>query len=367
MMKKFTVWVLCFCFLSSMTVHATEVSSGDITAGDIAIGDTTSGNIAAEDVVTDDAVADTAAGTFEVADVTGMNYADADAALADIPLEIIHKYAASDMVAEDVVISQSAVGTVAEGETTQLILTISQGAEEVEAQKMTENTARGISAVLSSNSNIVIDGEFSDWADKPYSWEYGYDNSSEVWGGWFFVDGKAEKCEEGTFNNIVRNKISLYCDNENVYVYVQLAKAYKAGFSGEDFEFTFDGKMAAFQLMAQEVDNKTPGIYTVNVKDRNTYALADGAVAKILVHEGGINNEMEVKIPLSAIKSHNPSIDIENIGTIQFKTSHLMYRPVTASGADTMPYLWAILALILVPVSVFAIRKYSSKHKEIVN
>lgn len=352
MMKKFTVWVLCFCFLSSMTVNATEVSSGDIAAEDVIAGDTAAGD---------------AAGTFEVVDVTGMNYADADAALAGIPLEIIHKFAASDTVAEDVVISQSAVGTVTEGETTQLILTISQGAEDVEAQKMTENVPRGISAVLSDNADIVIDGEFSDWADKPFSWEYGYDNSSEVWGGWFYVDGKAEKCEEGTFNNIVRHKISLYCDSENVYVYVQLAKAYKAGFSGEDFEFTFDGKMAAFQLMAQEVDNQTPGIYTVNVKDRNTYALADGAVAKILVHEGGINNEMEVKIPLSAIKSHNPDIDIENIGTIQFKTSHLMYRPITASGADTMPYLWAVLVLILVPVSIFAIRKYSAKNKKAVN
>lgn len=367
-MKKFIVLVLCACFMCSMTVNASAVTSGDITAGDVTAGDRLEVGTTANDATVSEASEtdsqNTVANTFEVPDVTGMNYEEADAVLAEVPLEIIHKFTASDAYEEDRVISQSVVGTVTEGEMTQLILTISEGLEEQKAQKLSEGRSNGIVALLSNEADIVIDGDFSDWEDKPYSWEFGYDNSSAVWNGWFYVDGKVEQCEKGTFNNKVRHKISLYCDEENIYVYVQLATAYKAGFSGEDFEFTIDGKMAAFQLMAQEVDNSTPGIYTVYVKDRNTYALADGAVAKILVHEGGVNNEMEVKIPLAAIKTHNPAIDIENMGTIQFRASHLMYRPVTTSGADTLPFVWAALALILVPVSAFATKKYAEKKKQ---
>lgn len=230
-----------------------------------------------------------------------------------------------------------------------------------EVQTLSEGGQRGIAAVFSNEAEIVIDGDFSDWADKPYSWEFGYDNSNEVWNGWFYVDGQVEQCEPGTFNNAVRHKISLYCDGENVYVYVQLAKAYKAGFSGEDYEFTIDGQKAAFQLFTQNVDMKTPGVYTVEVKDRNTYALADGAAAKILVHEGGINNELEVMIPLEAMKTHNAAIDIDNIGTIQFRASHLMYRPITSSGADTMPFVWAALALLLIPSSAYILKKHTEK------
>lgn len=359
MMKKIMAGALGFMFLFGMTVNASAANA-------VSIGDTAAGKMpdsVSENTVSESTAPGNGAAVFVIPDVTGMNYADAEAALAGIPVEVIRKFAASDLNPEDEVISQSAVGTVAEGEVSQLILTISEGTDGEKAQKLSEGKARGLSAILADQSGIEIDGDFSDWADKPYSWEYGYDNSSEVWGGWFYVDGKAEQCEQGTFNNIVRNKISLYCDSENVYVYVQLAKAYKAGFSGEDFEFTIDGQMAAFQLMAQEVDNKTPGIYTVYVKDRNSYALADGAVAKILVHEGGVNNEMEVKIPLTALQSHNPNINIDNIGTIQFKASHLMYRPITASGADTMPFLWAFLALVIVPVSAYAIHRHNGKNK----
>lgn len=351
MMKKTLVLVLCACFLSSMTVNASSVSSGDVAQDNTSIGDVIAGE------------PDGTVSTFEIPEVVGKNYEEADALLAGVPLEIIHTFAASDAYAEDVVISQSASGTVTEGEMTQLILTISEGAEDQKVQELSEGGQRGLAAIFSDEADIVIDGDFSDWADKPYSWEFGYDNSNEVWNGWFYVDGKLEQCEKGTFNNNVRHKISLYCDGENVYVYVQLAKAYKAGFSGEDYEFTIDGQMAAFQLFTQNVDMTNPGVYTVDVKDRHTYALADGASAKILVHEGGIYNELELMIPLTAMETHNPAIDIENIGTIQFRASHLMYRPVTTSGADTMPFVWAALALLLIPTSAFVIKKYAEKKK----
>ena len=289
---------------------------------------------------------------LEIPDVTGMNYQDADAALKEFSIEILHTFTYSDEIEEDVVISQSVSGNVDAEELNQITLEISAGPETVRSAK---------------EDVISIDGDFSDWSDKPYSWEYGYDNSNEVWNGWFYVNGKAEQCEKGTYNNNVRHKIGLYCDGENVYVYVQLATAYGSGFDGIDYEFTIDGQKAAFQLFTSGADMSTPGVYNVDVKNRNGsagYTLADGADSKLLVHENGKNNELEVKIPLSTLQMQNPNIDIENVGNIEFWASHLMYRPVSAAGADTSPYAGAALAFMLIPSSTILLKKYPRKKRD---
>ncbi len=286
---------------------------------------------------------------LEIPDVTGMNYQDADAALKEFSVEILHTFTYSDEIEEDVVISQSISGNVDAEELNQITLEISAGPEKARSAK---------------EEVISIDGDFSDWSDKPYSWEYGHDNSNEVWNGWFYVNGKAEQCEKGTYNNNVRHKIGLYCDGENVYVYVQLATAYGSGFDGIDYEFTIDGQKAAFQLFTSGADMSTPGVYNVDVKNRNGsagYTLADGADSKLLVHENGKNNELEVKIPLSTLQMQNPNIDIENVGNIEFWASHLMYRPVSAAGADTSPYAGAALAFMLIPSSTILLKKYPRK------
>ena len=290
---------------------------------------------------------------LEIPDVTGMNYQDADVALGAFSIEVLHTFTYSDEIEEDVVISQSVSGSVAVSELSQITLEISAGPEKTER--------------AANEETISIDGDFSDWSDKPFSWEYGYDNSNEVWNGWFYVNGKAEQCEKGTFNNEVRHKIGLYCDGENVYVYVQLAAAYQSGFDGIDYEFTIDGQKAAFQLFANGANMNVPGVYDVDVKNRNGsegYTLADGTVSKLLVHENGKNNELEVKIPLSTMQMQNANIDIENVGNIEFWASHLMYHPVSAAGADTSPYTGAVLAFMLIPSSTILLKKYPGKKRE---
>ena len=290
---------------------------------------------------------------LEIPDVTGMNYQDADVALEAFSIEVLHTFTYSDEIEEDVVISQSVSGSVAVSELSQITLEISAGPEKTER--------------AANEETISIDGDFSDWSDKPFSWEYSYDNSNEVWNGWFYVNGKAEQCEKGTFNNEVRHKIGLYCDGENVYVYVQLAAAYQSGFDGIDYEFTIDGQKAAFQLFANGANTNVPGVYDVDVKNRNGsegYTLADGTVSKLLVHENGKNNELEVKIPLSTMQMQNANIDIENVGNIEFWASHLMYHPVSAAGADTSPYTGAVLAFMLIPSSTILLKKYPGKKRE---
>lgn len=402
MMKKVGILFFCACFMSSMTVNASavttqevqeseslpseskEAESKDQTDGEIKetesqesekmevetpengenesgeteeteeTGENESGET--EEIVETDEEDETLeteetqeVQMLEIPDVTGMNYQDADAALKEFSVEILHTFTYSDEIEEDVVISQSISGNVDAEELNQITLEISAGPEKARSAK---------------EEVISIDGDFSDWSDKPYSWEYGYENSNDVWNGWFYVNGKAEQCEKGTYNNNVRHKIGLYCDGENVYVYVQLATAYGSGFDGIDYEFTVDGQKAAFQLFTSGADMSTPGVYNVDVKNRNGsagYTLADGADSKLLVHENGKNNELEVKIPLSTLQMQNPNIDIENVGNIEFWASHLMYRPVSAAGADTSPYAGAALAFMLIPSSTILLKKYPRK------
>ena len=397
MMKKVGILFFCACFMSSMTVNASavttqevqeseslpseskEAESKDQTDGEIKEtesqeseemevetpenGENESGETEEteeteeiEEIVETDEEDETLeteetqeVQMLEILDVTGMNYQDADAALKEFSVEILHTFTYSDEIEEDVVISQSISGNVDAEELNQITLEISAGPEKARSAK---------------EEVISIDGDFSDWSDKPYSWEYGYENSNEVWNGWFYVNGKAEQCEKGTYNNNVRHKIGLYCDGENVYVYVQLATAYGSGFDGIDYEFTVDGQKAAFQLFTSGADMSTPGVYNVDVKNRNGsagYTLADGADSKLLVHENGKNNELEVKIPLSTLQMQNPNIDIENVGNIEFWASHLMYRPVSAAGADTSPYAGAALAFMLIPSSTILLKKYPRK------
>ena len=414
MMKKVGIFVLCACFMSSMTVNASGVTaremqesaqkeseesteseqvvvesresegakeeslenesqetesqeeektaeetpeSGTDESEKIASADeteeTTGTSETEETSETDETEETEETQMLEIPDVTGMNYQDADVALEAFSIEVLHTFTYSDEIEEDVVISQSVSGSVAVSELSQITLEISAGPEKTER--------------AANEETISIDGDFSDWSDKPFSWEYGYDNSNEVWNGWFYVNGMAEQCEKGTFNNEVRHKIGLYCDGENVYVYVQLAAAYQSGFDGIDYEFTIDGQKAAFQLFANGANMNVPGVYDVDVKNRNGsegYTLADGTVSKLLVHENGKNNELEVKIPLSTMQMQNANIDIENVGNIEFWASHLMYHPVSAAGADTSPYTGAVLAFMLIPSSTILLKKYPGKKRE---
>ena len=140
---------------------------------------------------------------LEIPDVTGMNYQDADVALEAFSIEVLHTFTYSDEIEEDVVISQSVSGSVAVSELSQITLEISAGPEKTER--------------ATNEETISIDGDFSDWSDKPFSWEYGYDNSNEVWNGWFYVNGKAEQCEGIKSACIVTEKMSMF-----MYSWLQL-------------------------------------------------------------------------------------------------------------------------------------------------
>lgn len=101
---------------------------------------------------------------------------------------------------------------------------------------------------ISSRGNIpiVIDGYFDDWRDKPYSWEYVWDNPNDYWENnehIFATDENGNK-----YNDVVRHKMSLLCDGKDIYLYIKMARNWYTSLNGTYYQFFADGDMAAFRI-----------------------------------------------------------------------------------------------------------------------
>lgn len=170
------------------------------------------------------------------------------------------------------------------------------------------NTSHTVDAgtTVMGESNIIFDGYYDDWADKPHSWEYNWDNSSNCWIWGVYIDGVKYMTQYGTYDENVRHKMSLFCDGKYVYLYVKFSRDYGARFNGEDYQFWFDDQVASVQvervgggLLTEEINNYSPGIYPVEVHHREqsmSYGIAQGSSAYITVHPNQINNELELKM-----------------------------------------------------------------------
>ena len=234
------------------------------------------------------------------------------------------------------------------------------------------------SGVFKTSSNaypISIDGYFDDWGDKAYSFEYNWDNSQNCWQWGVWVDGVCYKTPEGTYSTDVRHKMQLYCDGEYVYLHIVFSRDYGAKFNGEDYQFWFDDNMAAFQVewpgggtITGNLENTSPGIYPVEVRHRNSsmsYEVADGSSAYLKVNPDNLNNEIELKIPLSECVRQNGSIDIEHLSTIEFFTPNLMYRRITCTGTPIGPSVFIFGGLII--LGVVSGFYFKNKRKKMIN
>lgn len=217
------------------------------------------------------------------------------------------------------------------------------------------------SSQASAFSSIVIDGYYDDWSDKPYSWEYNWDNPYIIPNYW---DGTQNITKEymdehgNPYNLEIRHKMSLYYDGDYVYLYIKISDSYDTGMNADDYQFYVDGQMAAFRVtyvggtsLTKQSSKNEPGIYNVEVRHRNS-ALSDtvvsGAEAVFSKKPDDKNNELEVKIPLTALKQQNNSIKTDNFNIIEFFTPNLMYRRIACSGVSTAPYLGIGICVLLV-------------------
>lgn len=252
------------------------------------------------------------------------------------------------------VISQGAAGTVLEEE--------KEEEEKTVLEELAE-TFRLDSELGSSSSAPPVDGSFSGWDDVPSSYEFNW-NKPDAW-----VDGE-HYTDPNTTD--VRHEMKLYSDGENVYLRIVYARELKDGqiANGDDFQFWIDNQqMAAYQVQWTNGDQLSynsgePGVYMVEVRHRDSgisYALVDGAVAYYRINENNLNNELELKIPMSEFVKQNPNINLDNYSMIGFFTPNLMQDKIYTAGASTGAEPFAAAAFLLVPTSCILIKKKNEK------
>lgn len=245
------------------------------------------------------------------------------------------------------------------------------------------------SAFGSSSSAPAVDGSFTGWDDIPISYEQNHDDSGNCWVNGFWIkdpetgETKQHILEQGTYDNIARHEMQLYCDGNNVYLKIKYAGIYggiwafdeagnanAAHGNGEDFQFYIDGVDTKFQITqqanGQPITNWTPeaGTYVVDVRNGNydpSFSIVDGAVAYYHVTENGVNNSLELKIPMEAFKTQNGAVNLDNFNMVQFFTPNLMQDRLSAAGSSTGAEPFAAAAFLLVPTSCMLIKKKNEK------
>lgn len=208
------------------------------------------------------------------------------------------------------------------------------------------------SAASNGSSIINIDGSFHDWDGLPYSYEYNWDNPYIYPNHWNPVTQKNETLtitdENGKpYNTTIRHKMALYRDNDNVYLHIIIADNYNSGFNGNNYIFYCDGQQVQFQVClpsgkAVSKNSFGAGIYTLQVRHEDTALSSHEALnskAILKRNANGLNDELEMKIPLSEFHRQNPNIDASNIRMLEFFTPNLMYRHIICAGTDTAPYV----------------------------
>lgn len=224
--------------------------------------------------------------------------------------------------------------------------------------------------IVSANngSPIIIDGYYDDWADKPLSYHYDWDNSENCWywGEWADTDGDGvyEKylTPENTYDNNVRHIIQLFSDSENLYVHIKIARIYVPLFNGEWYNFIFNnGHKASFEItdrngqyLTGNIKKLSPGIHNVQVRHADsfcTYEIVENSEAYLTVYDDYLYTELEFKVPLESCVYQNPKIDLNNLEVIKFFTPNLMYYVIESHGTPTFSVLLIVICIIIVIAS----------------
>lgn len=258
-----------------------------------------------------------------------------------------------------------------------LIMVISQGQQAADSSAPADEDSNGPAGFFSSSPAPSVDGNFSGWEEIPVSYEYNWDNSANCWeyGNWVTDPETGEqvcyKTEQGTYDSNVRHEMQLYTDNENVYLKIKYATIYESHANGDDFNFYIDGAGAKYAVTWADGTPITgtataAGTYVVDVRNGNSSSsgsIVDGASAYYHVTENGINNELELKIPLSALQMQNGTINPDNFNMIQFFTPNLMYNPISAAGSPTGSVPFAAAAFLCVPAGYVWLKKKNGEGK----
>lgn len=284
--------------------------------------------------------------TIEVPDLTGSLITEAEETLKSLNIACIKNYEYSLTAPVDTIISQDIVGnTTYLPEETAVTVVISLGIEPTETATE-DNTTFGWSGRM-GGSAISIDGNCSDWDDKPASWMYNW-------------------AKPGPYSEKTHHKISLCCDGENVFLYIKFAEDFGERFNGYNYMFYIDGEPVQF-VVTDVSGTAAPGTYRATVRHGDgsvSWSVAEGAEACLKVNNGGINNELELKIPFKTMEIQNANIQPHEVSDVKYSSGNITGSvKVSCEGASTGPVGFACAVLLAVPISCALIRKYYTEKR----
>lgn len=193
------------------------------------------------------------------------------------------------------------------------------------------------------------------WQGYPLSYHYNWDNSQNCWNWGEWYNGVCYKTPEGTYDTNVRHGVGLYCDGQNIHLYVKFARIYQTKVNGDQFTFAVDGQSATFRFVFADNGSyitgstRAPGVYPLDLRngDGSMSGTSTGFVGNLTVHENNENDELELVIPLELLKTQNSAINLDTFSAITFFNPNLMYKTQTCAGAGNgkLPFVLGSLAI----------------------
>ena len=199
------------------------------------------------------------------------------------------------------------------------------------------------------------------WSDYGLYYDYNYDVSSAAqWGAWGGNAHLSGQKYPDTNNNDISHAFGLYTDGENVKLYISYAGMFNGMGNGNDYNFMFNGsgyngpESAKFRVVLDDGTDLSqahlsPGTYDLKIYhgDHSISGHVADAYGSIIVKPDNAYNEMEVVIPISAMKEQNNGINTDVIQSIAFTTPNLMRGQVSCAGTPTGSGLGVLLAFLM--------------------
>ncbi|MFT3951452.1 MAG: Firmicu-CTERM sorting domain-containing protein [Oscillospiraceae bacterium] len=202
------------------------------------------------------------------------------------------------------------------------------------AVPVSAETVGGMSAVTgASYVPINIDGNYSDWADKPhtrifYPWDTGN----------------------------VYHMGALFRTDQYVYLHIKMSPFSYTTFNGYNYSFYVDGNKTNILLTAPNGgSNYTNGQNQLVVRAENGWGIISGS-AGVMTRSAGCPDEWEICIPLTFFSS-TPA----TIRDISFYTPNLGPQELIATGTPTSPYLLAGTGLVFAAGGVLVAQRKRRK------
>lgn len=167
---------------------------------------------------------------------------------------------------------------------------------------------------------INIDGSFDDWKDKPMTqinWPWQVDQN-------------------------IYHQGSVFVDDENIYIYVNMSELSYTGFNGYDWKITVNGKTKPVVVVPPKGTEIAPeGSTDLVVRDQIGYGLIENSMGRVVKSEGK-GDVAEIKIPKTFFCD-----DPDSIQTVQFYSPNLGPQCVTSVSSPTGAVIIAIAGLAI--------------------